>query len=226
MASVTGEPLNANLREELFLQSRLTVPVTHPDTVLRPRFAAALAAIAQHAVTLIAAPAGFGKTTLLSAWAQRQALPLAWISLDTEIADPLRFWAHVAHGLEAAAPGSGAAVLQQLYADAAEALPQIATLLAHELTRRPHPLVLVIDDLHHLQREDIPQQLALLIDHTPPTLHVVLLSRNDPPLPLARWRAKGRLHEIRADTLRFTTAEAALLLQQRLGHHLASHAVA
>jgi LuxR family transcriptional regulator, maltose regulon positive regulatory protein len=223
---VVAEQLNANLREELFLQSRLSVPVLHADTVARPRFEAVLAAIRQHPVTLIAAPAGFGKTTLISAWAQRQAIPTAWVSLDAEIADPLRFWAHVAHALETALAGSGASVLQQLDADAADALPQIATLLAHELARHPTPLVLVIDDLHHLQQADIPQQLALLVDHAPASFHVVLLSRSDPPLPLARWRAKGRLLEIRADMLRFTNDEAALLLHQRLGRDLAARAVA
>ncbi len=220
------ELFSANLRDELFLQSRLSVPAGRPETVERPRVEAALDEILRHPVTLVAAPTGFGKTTLISAWARRQALPLAWVSLDDEIVDPQRFWAHVAQALELAAPGSGAAALRELDTAAVAALPRVGSLLAHGLAGLAAPLVLVIDDLHLVQEPAIIQQLAVLGDHGPPACHIVLLSRTDPPLPLARWRAKGRLLELRADELRFTEAETDTLLRQRLGRALAAADVA
>jgi LuxR family maltose regulon positive regulatory protein len=224
-SSFNNDAFRLDLRDELFLQSRLTVPPQAPEIVARPRVDAALDAIWRYPVTLVAAPTGFGKTTLISSWAQRQSAALAWVSLDPEIVDPRRFWAHVAYALEQAAPGAGADVLQQLDAAAVAALARIATLLAHALARPGTPLALVIDDVHLLPKTTI-DQLALLADHLPPGTHLVLVSRTDPPLPLARWRAKDRLLEVRAETLRFTAAESQALLTRRLGQELAAADVA
>ena len=221
-----SERFNAHLRDELFLQSRLSIPAERPETVERPRVEAALDGILAHPVTLVAAPTGFGKTTLISLWARRQRLPLAWVSLDDELTDPRRFWAHLAHALELAAPGSGEAALRELDAAPVATLPRIAALLAHGLSLRGAPLILVIDDIHMVQKPAITQQVAALVDHLPPACHIVLISRTDPPLPLARWRAKGRLLELRADELRFTESETGLLLRRRLGSDLATEDVA
>jgi LuxR family maltose regulon positive regulatory protein len=224
-SSFTHDAFSLDLRDELFLQSRLTVPPQAPEIVARPRVDAALDAIWRYPVTLVAAPTGFGKTTLISSWAQRQSTALAWVSLDPEVVDPRRFWAHVAYALEQAAPGTGADVLQQLDAAAVAALGRIATLLAHALARPGAPLALVIDDVHLLP-EPTMDQLALLADHLPPGAHLVLVSRTDPPLPLARWRAKDRLLEVRATMLRFTPAESQALLTRRIGQELAAADVA
>lgn len=221
-----SELFSAHLRDELFLQSRLSIPVERPETVERPRVEAALDGMLDHPVTLVAAPTGFGKTTLISLWARRQRLPLAWVSLDDDLTDPRRFWAHLAQALELAVPGAGETALRELDAAPVATLPRVADLLTHGLSRQCSSLILVIDDIHILQEPAITQQLASLVDHLPPACHIVLLSRTDPPLPLARWRAKGRLLELRADDLRFTEGETSLLLRQRLGRDLAAEDVA
>lgn len=208
-----------DLRDELFLAGRLTPPPASPETVARPRVEAALEAIHRYPVTLVAAPTGFGKTTLISAWLQRQASAQAWVALDPEIADPQRFWAHVAYALEEAVPGVGADILQQLDAAGAAVLPRVALLLAQALARAAVPVIVVIDDVHLLP-DATTEQLAVLAEHLPPEGRLVLISRSDPPLPLARWRAKDRLLEVRADTLRFTEAEAQAFLSRRLGQPL------
>src|SRR5215210_4256102 len=159
-------------------------------------------------VTLLDAPAGYGKTTLLASWQQADARsPFAWVSLDETDADPGRFWAYVTAAITDTPPASSGGVgIEEVL------IPG----LINEITAMPRPLVLVLEDYHRLGESAVHQQLAALIERAPPSLQIVVSTRTDPPLPLARLRALGELLELRAPDLRFGAAQAAALLNDRL----------
>jgi LuxR family maltose regulon positive regulatory protein len=170
-------------------------------------------------VAVLAAPAGFGKTTLLAEWRATPAgaaLPLAWVSLDAGDNDPVRFWSYVHAGLEMAHPGTGEAALATLRSPGA-APEAIAASVVRDLADLQEDLALVLDDYHLIEAEAIHRGVAFLLDHLPATLHLVILSRVEPFLPLARLRAGGRLVEIGAQELRFTPDETASFLSDTMG---------
>jgi LuxR family maltose regulon positive regulatory protein len=201
--------------------TKLHAPATRPDTV--PRTALLPVLVGGTAkLTLVGAPAGFGKTTLLAEWRESPAerRPFAWVSLDEGDNDPGRFWGCAIAALQTLRPGIGAAA-EAVLANARVALEDVALpLLVNDLAALPEPIVLVLDDYHVVSDERVHESLGFLVDRMPATLRLVVATRSDPPLPLARLRARGDLAEIRAAQLRLSDAEAAALLRAALGADL------
>lgn len=197
------------------LATKLFPPRPRPDAVPRPRLLARLDAALTSPVTAIIAPAGFGKTTLLSSWlAGRRA---AWLSLDPGDNDPALFAHYLVAALRRALPEIGAAVLQALAGPRPMALETVVATLINELAADGRELVLVLDDLHLITAEPIMAGLALLCEQGPPNLHLVIAGRSEPGLPLPRLRARGRLVELGASELRFMPDEAAEMLNATMG---------
>ena len=198
------------------VRTKLFVPQVRRGLVSRPRLGDRLDATTHPRLTLISAPAGFGKTTLLAAWAEAGAAagrPVAWVSLEETEQEPGLFWTYVVTALDAAAPGVGAGALSLLQG----AHPPIDAVLAtvlNELSARPEGLDLVLDDYHLADGPAIADDVAFLLEHLPPQVHLVISTRADPALPLARLRARRELVEVRAADLRFTLDEAAAYLNE------------
>jgi LuxR family transcriptional regulator, maltose regulon positive regulatory protein len=193
------------------VQTKLYVPRRRAATVPRQRLIDRLSRGIDARLTLVSAPAGFGKTTLLAAWlaspAQRERLP-TWLSLDESDNDPTTFWTYVIAALQTVAPTVGT-TSQALIEAAQTPIEAVVGALLNELTAVPHELVLVLDDYHVVEDRQVHEELALFLDRLPPNVHVVIASRADPPFPIARFRARRELVEIRAADLRFTPDEAA-----------------
>lgn len=199
------------------LATKLFVPPPCPDLVARPRLEERLNAGLRRKLTLLAAPAGFGKTTVLSAWRAGPVgrdVPLAWVSLDADDNDPVRFWSYVGTALDAVHPGVGEPALALLHAPHPPPSEAVVAVLLNGLTSLPRDVALVLDDYHAIEAPPIHEALAFLLDHLPPTLHLIVATRIDPPLPLDRLRARGDLVEVRAADLRFTPDEAAAFLAE------------
>ncbi len=173
-------------------------------------------------LVVVSAPAGWGKTSLLRDWCSAgQASRAAWLSVDRDDNDPVRFWAHVIAAIAAVSPGTGEASLQVLTAPGAKDAEGVLTPLINDLERLAVPVTLVLDDYHLISNRGLLECVEYLVEHLPPTLRLVVSARADPELPLARLRARGEMTEFRADALRFTSAEAAELLNGTLGLGLA-----
>jgi LuxR family maltose regulon positive regulatory protein len=208
------------------LATKLYKPPLRPNVVPRPRLIAQLNAGLHRKLTLISAPAGFGKTTLVSAWATGCDRPVAWLSLDVGDNDPTRFLTYFIAALRLVAPHMGVSVLDLLRSPQPLPPETILTALLNEITTVPEPFVLVLDDYHVIDAPAVDQALTFLLEHLPPPMHLVIASREDPPLPLARLRARDHLTELRATDLRFVPAEAAAFLNQVMGLSLAAEEVA
>ena len=213
---------------DVLLATKLYVPRPRPGFVPRPRLAEALGEGLARRLILVCAPAGSGKTTLLADWALSGNRPVAWLSLDAADNDPVRFWRHVVAALDRARPGIGERVGPLLGPPAPASFEGLVTALINELAaqRGDGEVLLVLDDYHLIDAQPVHGSLGFLLEHLPPGLHLVLASRADPPLPLARLRAGGQLAELRAADLRFTAAEAAALLRESAGADLPAAAVA
>ena len=204
---------------DLLLRTKLLAPPPRPDIVHRPRLVARLDTGLRGKLTLLAAPAGFGKSTLLASWRATPAgreMPLAWVALDAADNDPVRFWRYLGSALDTLHCGIADGALALLRSPQPP-LETALTALLNGLATLSHDAVLVLDDYHAIASVAIHRGLAFLLDHLPPRMHLLLASRADPPLPLARLRARGELVEIRADDLRFTTEEAATFLTDLRG---------
>jgi LuxR family transcriptional regulator, maltose regulon positive regulatory protein len=208
--------------------TKLKPPPVRARLVFRRRLLDRLAAIPSHAVTLVAAPPGFGKTTLLVEWeAEASArLEVAWVSLEPGDADPSRFWTSVVAALQTQRPGLGAAALAHLRGAQAVAIEAFLDELLRELDALSDPLVLVLDDYHTIHSPAVHAGLGYLLERLPAALHLVIGSRSDPPLPLARLRANDRLLEVRVADLRFSNDEAAEFLRAVMGLELSDEQVA
>ncbi|MEZ4834342.1 MAG: hypothetical protein R2873_20540 [Caldilineaceae bacterium] len=165
--------------------------------------------------------AGFGKTTLVTAWNATSPRPSAWLALDEEDSDATRFFAYFVSALRTVTPHLGESVLKALQSAQATPLDSLLTALVNEIAAVPEPFVLVLDDYHLVDNSAIDDALAFLLDHMPPQMHLIITTREDPRLPLSRLRARGQLTEIRAADLRFTEDEAAAFLKQTMGLTLA-----
>jgi LuxR family maltose regulon positive regulatory protein len=198
------------------LETKLYLPKLRRSLVVRPRLHEYLSQGAESKLTLISAPAGFGKTTVVADWLA--AVPAggpsaAWLSLDPGDNQPASFWTYVIAALQTVAPEVGAAALSLLQAPRPPPIETVLAPLLNELSAGSNDIVLVLDDYHVVDAPDVQGGMAFLLEHLPPQLHVVIASRADPALPLARLRARGELAEIRAADLRFTPDEAAAYLE-------------
>ena len=215
--------------ESPLLETKLYVPKLRRGVVARPRLSEHLSrGAAESKLTLISAPAGFGKTTLVAEWLAATATKersAAWLSLDQSDNDPASFWSYLVAALQTAGPVVGATALSLLQPPQAPIEAVLATLL-NELSAVPNDLVLVLDDYHVIDAREIQGGMEFLLDHLPPRLHVVIATRADPALPLSRLRARGELAEIRAADLRFTPDEAGAYLNEVMGLDLAARDVA
>ncbi len=196
------------------LATKLYLPGLRPNLVLRPRLLKRLNEGLHRTLTLISAPAGFGKTTLLSAWLAGCARPAAWLSLEDQDSDPTRFLTYLIAALQTHAPTIGAGVLGALHSPQPPPPEALLTALLNDLSTIRDPFVLVLDDYHVIDAQAVDLALTYLVEHLPPHMHLVIATREDPPLPLARLRARGHLSEVRATDLRFTQSEAAAFLTQ------------
>ena len=209
------------------LVTKLSPPVLRVDVVHRTRLHELLDRAVTAKLTLVDAPAGWGKTTLVGDWlARRPSVPTAWLSLEPDDADPLRFWSYVIEACRTAYPSLGAGALELLRPPGPAPLVGALPVLVNELVTSAQPLLMVLDDYHVIGSADIHRSMAFLVDHLPSNVRLVLVTRSDPPLPIARWRARGELVEIRADELRFDAHDAAVLLNDRLGLGLAEASLA
>jgi LuxR family transcriptional regulator, maltose regulon positive regulatory protein len=198
-------------------QSRRAPPdqaVRQPDTVTRARLLGWLDEHGARRLSVVVAPAGWGKTTLLAEWARRagEREPVAWLTLDETDDEPNRFWTYVVTALRAAAPDLGESALVALRVPGIDPLDVALPTLLNDLAASGARHVLILDDYHVLTDVRIHEAVEFLLTYPPPSLHLVIAARFDPPLPLARMRARGQLSEIRATDLRFTSAEAAGLV--------------
>ena len=205
----------AAAERDVLLATKLHMPVPRPGLVLRSRLAGQLDQARARGVILACAPAGYGKTILVADWARRTGDPVAWLSLDAGDNDPARLWRHVAAALDRAAPGIADRVAPLLGPLAPSSFEGLVTALINELAAEPaaDQALLILDDYHAITAPPVHELIGFLVEHRPAGLCVVLVSRSDPPLPLARLRGRGQLTEVRAADLRFTDAEAASLLQ-------------
>ena len=173
-------------------------------------------------VSVISAPTGYGKTTLLAHWRQVEEaeLPFAWVSLDEQDNDPIRLWRHIVEALRRVVPeeeGFGADVLVGMSAVGQKFVETMLPMLINELAELPHRVVLVLDDYQFVTEEDSHESVAFFVEHLPENVHLVISSRSDPPLPLGRLRARGEMNEIRTEQLAFSEEEAACLLNEKMG---------
>ncbi len=207
----------ATSERDVLLATKLSVPGLRPDLVPRPRLAQRLDEGRGRGLVLACAPAGYGKTVLLAEWVRRVRHPVAWLSLDAGDNDPARFWRHTVAALDRVRPGISERMGPLFGPPAPPALEPLVTALINEVAGQPdadEALLLVLDDYHVISSQLVHSSLGFLLEHRPPGLHLALTSRSDPPLALARLRARGQLTELRAAELRFTPGEAAALLQQ------------
>jgi LuxR family maltose regulon positive regulatory protein len=226
------------------LQTKLYVPPPRPELVPRPRLIERLNAglpgqsgSFARKLTLISASAGFGKTTLLSEWARQSQFPVAWLSLDAGDNDPARFLVYLVAALRTAYAHIGEAALAVLQSRQASAAEAVLTTLINDVATRigpgdgqrmdqSRPVVLILDDYHLITAQAIHDALTFLLDHLPSNLHLVVATRADPPLPIARLRGRGQLTELRQADLRFTIDETAAFLNMRAGLNLSPDDVA
>ena len=201
---------------DLLLATKLHLPRPRPGFVPRPRLTEQLDEGLAQGLVLVCAPAGYGKTVLLADWARRGQQPVAWLSLDAGDNDPARFWRHVVAALERARPAVGERVAPLLGPPAPSSFEPLVTALINELAAGPDAdgALLVLDDYHVIGSQPVHESLRFFLEHRPAGICVVLASRSDPPLALARLRARGQLAELRGAELRCTVGEAAALLQQ------------
>ena len=212
----------------LLVATKLHAPRRRADAVDRPLLIGRLRRGARSKLTLVSAPAGFGKTTVLAeflAAAHESERTAAWLSLDQSDNEPLAFWAHVIAALQTAVPGLGATAAQALETGQGPVEPVLAALL-NELGATSTDIDLVLDDYHVIDRREIHDAVAFLLDRLPPNIHVAIATRADPPLPLARLRGRGELVEIRAADLRFSAEEVAAYLNGPMGLNLDTREVA
>jgi LuxR family maltose regulon positive regulatory protein len=202
------------------LATKLYVPPVRPELVSRPRLADRLNAGLDRKVTLVSAPAGFGKTTLVAEWLNQLACPGTWLSLDEGDNDPVQFLTYLIAALQKVDAGIGQAAQGLLGVPQLPPLESLVTLLINDIAATSQPLVLVLDDYHAIHAESIHQAIEFLIEHQPPQVRLVLVTRQDPPLPLPRLRVRSQLVEICEEDLRFAADEAGDFLTQALGLHL------
>ncbi len=205
------------------LTTKLYIPQSRQKVVVRPRLSEQLNETLRRKLTLLSAPAGFGKTTLLAEWCNQQSAPVAWLSLEESDSTPARFLAYLVAALQTILPSIGAGVSAVLQAPQPPPTEAILTVLLNEIAAIPEQFILVLDDYHLIDSVEIDRALPFLIEHLPPQMHLVIATRQDPQLSLAQLRARDELIELRAADLRFTFSEAAEFLNRVMGLNLSAH---
>ena len=199
------------------LATKLHRPRASAALVPRPRLLGELTAGLSQRLTLVSAPAGYGKTTLVNQWMDTIDHPSAWISLDEHDGDLATFLSYFVAAVRSVYPDAGRSTETLLRAPTLPSPDRLADSLLHDLVALPGPLILVLDDYHMIQTVDVQVVVARLVQHMPAHVHLVLTTRADPPLPLERLRGRQQLVELRSADLRFTLEEASQLLRQLLG---------
>ena len=214
----------------IILATKLFIPPPRLKVVLRPRLIErlneSLASGSTPGVTLVSAPGGYGKTTLISEWVACCGRPTAWLSLDEGDNDTTRFLAYLIAALQTLEANVGAGVLSMLQEPLLPPIESVMTVLLNEITAFSYPFTLVLDDYHLIDSILIDQALTFLIEHLPGQMHLVITTREDPQLPLARLRTRGQLTELRAADLRFTAAEAAEFFNKVMSLNLSAEDIA
>lgn len=210
------------------LATKLYIPSLRAKIVLRPRLIGRLndGLAKGGGLTLVSASAGFGKTTLVSEWVAECGSPIAWLSLDEGDNDPTRFLTYLIAALQKVMANIGEGLLAALQSSQPPPAESILATLLNEITAIPEGLIFVLDDYHVIDSKAVDNALNFLVEHLPPQMHLVIATREDPPLPLARLRVCGQLTELRAADLRFTPSEAAEFLNQMMGLNLSTEDVA
>src|SRR5829696_7958802 len=206
----------------IVLKPKLRAPLPRPEHVVRRRLLELLRNALDFKLSVISAPTGYGKTTLLAHWRQVEEtnLPFAWVSLDEQDNDPIRLWRHIVEALRRVVPEEedfGADILVGLSAVGQKFVGVTLPTLINELAELHYQVVLVLDDYQFVTEEDSHETVAFFVDHLPENVHLVISSRSDPSLPLGRLRATGEMNEIRTEQLAFSEEEAACLLNEKMG---------
>ncbi len=225
----TQGPVLARLPHPLhpLLPTKLHVPRPRPHLVPRAHLVERLQRGVDRALTLISAPAGFGKTTVLAQWSAESGMPVAWLSLEPEDNDPTRFLSYLIAALQTLDAQLGTTALALLHTPQPPSPEAVLAVLVSELTSRDsRDFALVLDDYHVITEESIQRGMTFLLEHLPPQLHLILATRADPALPLARLRAQGQLCEVRTADLRFEAAEVRAFLEDVMELDLPPEAIA
>ena len=225
MVSSKAELQNTDEIDATLLITKLHVPPPCQILVRRPRLTVALSKALTSSLTLVSAPAGYGKTTLVSGWLRDSDVTASWLSLDDGDNDPIRFLQYFITALHRVVPRIRLDLLEVLREAQPAPFDALLNIIVNEIARRATPFVLVLDDFHAIHARPIQELFAYLFDHMPPQLHLMLLSRTDPPLPLSRLRVRGQLIDIRADQLRFTREEIDSFLNEVMGLELPGAAI-
>ncbi len=204
----------------LLLKTKISVPPLPREFVHRPRLTDRINQGVNGPLTLLAAPAGFGKTNLLIEWTKETSLPVAWLTIDSDDNDLSRFFRYLVGALQALEANLGEEALDLIQSSKGSGLEVGLTLLINELSTLPKDLILVLDDFHVLEDPLILKGIDFLLKHSPPNLHLMIASRSQPELDLAFLRAKGRVLDLGADDLRFTSEEVIRYFQQVIGLEL------
>lgn len=205
------------MHEPSLLVTKFTIPPVRSTLLSREPLMRDLDQSFSFPLTLLSASAGFGTTTLLSAWVSQSANQIAWLSLDAQDNDPTRFWAYVIAALKHSSSPVGEATLAMLYSLQPSSLTNALTSLINELAALKQEIALILDDYHEISQQVIHALLLFLLDHLPPCLLLLIASRVDPPLALARLRARGQIVEIRDTDLRLSGEEANSFLTHVMG---------
>ncbi|MBN1310129.1 MAG: tetratricopeptide repeat protein [Anaerolineae bacterium] len=208
------------------LSTKLDMPLSRPNLVMHSGLAARLNDGLHSKLTLISAPAGYGKTTLVTQWLQSAQVQTAWLSLDESDNDPIRFLAYIVAALQRIQAGLGEGVKAMIASPQPPPIEVTMTALINEIAAISQPFILVLDDYHAIHTTAIHQQIAFLLDHQPAQMHLVITTREDPLLPVARLRARGQVQEVRQDDLRFTEGEIADFLTNVMGLALSADDIA
>jgi LuxR family maltose regulon positive regulatory protein len=243
-----ANPVSGRSKQDVLLVTKLYIPQASPNLVPRPRLIERMNEGMQRKLTLVSAPAGFGKTTLIAEWLKVRlesgdsrlegdeysqspvsnypSAKVGWISLDEGDNDPARFWAYFMAALETLQTGIDEGTLDLLQSSSRPPIETVLTTLINAVATLPDSFALVLDDYHVIESQSIHDAITFLLDHLPPQMHLVIACRSDPPLPLPRLRARGQLVELRAADLRFTPDEAAAFLNQVMSLNLTAQHIA
>ena len=220
--SEENDPLSLEQNRHL-LRTKFFVPPIRSKQIARPRLFDLINGGLDRSLILVSAPAGYGKTTLVSSWLKETKIPAAWLSLDSSDNDPIRFLQYLLAALMPIAPGIEDDLVCMLQGIQPAQFENVINLLANELGSFSDPFVLVLDDFHVVHSEVVLKMVSYFLEYMPPQMHLTILTRTDPALPLSRLRVRGQLLDIRAEQLRFTYAEIAAFLNKTMGLTLSTN---